>query len=45
MNIENSANEYLVEVCDMEPADYDIIEVDPELYIMDLLKEADSFEL
>lgn len=38
--IDDAGNEAYVEICDMEPADSAALEVDPELYIMNLLKNA-----
>lgn len=42
--IDDAENEAYVEICDLEPADFDILEDDPELYIIKFLHSTDSFE-
>ena len=42
--IDDAANEVFIEICDMEPADFDILEIDPELYIINFLSHTDCFE-
>ncbi len=42
--IEDATKEVYVEICDVEHADLDILEVDPELYLINFLKHSDCFQ-
>lgn len=42
--IDDAGNEAYVEICDVELGDFDILEIDPEFYVMDFLKNTDFFE-
>ncbi len=43
--IDDSENEAYIEICDVEPADLDILEVDTEFYLLEHLNNTDCFEL
>ena len=42
--IDDAENEAYVELCDVEPADFDTLEIDPEFDIMNFIRDAVSFE-